>query len=358
MKEHYLPTDDSFSEGYQRFQSSAHFKRLQAKFKLKPYFERNAPLRTLTAIISYFLNVFSMATAFFFVYAFLSAIVPTEVAALLALTGLLLLEGLKRFTIPSVFQRYYQFKQVAFPVVAGIIAMTTLSVFLSYKGASDAITALSPKAELIDIPSVRQPVLERISSLEKQKADLSNTSTWKGRYTSSGAKSAQMIDATLAKLDTELIRLTTDAEAANKETLKAHIQATGMKAEYFAGLALIFDLSLIIALAWLEYYDYRSLAEFSRHKAQKQPSAAIKTPTMAQATTFSLNGHSGAERTVIEGFTTAIRNTSDALRHCDNCQASFMPKTVWQRFCCTNCRTDSWERKTGKKLKNKQAVMS
>lgn len=355
MKNQYfdLQTKDAFQEGFQRFQKSATFERLQSKFRLKPYFERNATLRRLTIVVSYFLNAFSITTAFFFVFTFLQSVIPETLAFLFSFAGLALLEGLKRLTITPFFQRFFQFKQTAFAGLAGIVALACLSAFLSFKGASDAVLALTSKPETIDVNSVRLPLLERIESLETQKNDLSKTSTWKGKYTSSGAKSAQQIDATLASLDAELLRVTQQAEKENKATLEAHIQKTGIEAEYFAGLALVFDLALIIALAWLEYYDFRSLAEFSLHskaKLEQTHSDRIQTfETNAKAKQH--NGHTH-ERTKVEGF--AMRNASNALRTCEHCSTHFTAKTVWQRFCSTNCRTNSWEMKTGKRLKTQK----
>lgn len=274
-----LHTTDAFQEGFDRFQSSALFDRLQEKFRLKPYFERNKLLRQVTAGVSYFLNAFSMATAVFFVYAFLSAIIPwSGLAGAFAFVFLAFLEALKRLTIPSFFQRFFQFRQVAFAQLAIIALLASLSCFLSFKGASDAILALTSKPELIDLEAVRAPYLERIKSLEAQKADLKKTSTYQGVYTSRGARSAERIDASISQLDAELLAKTGEAEASNKAQLEAHVRQTGLKAEYFAGLALIFDLALILALGWLEYYDYRSLAEFAKHKGANKAAVQAQAP--------------------------------------------------------------------------------
>lgn len=384
-----LHTTDAFQEGFDRFQSSALFDRLQEKFRLKPYFERNKLLRQVTAGVSYFLNAFSMATAVFFVYAFLSAIIPwSGLAGAFAFVFLAFLEALKRLTIPSFFQRFFQFRQVAFAQLAIIALLASLSCFLSFKGASDAILALTSKPELIDLEAVRAPYLERIKSLEAQKADLKKTSTYQGVYTSRGARSAERIDASISQLDAELLAQTGEAEAANKAQLEAHVRQTGLKAEYFAGLALIFDLALILALGWLEYYDYRSLAEFAKHKGAKktdQQTTATGFQRFDQAPAFSSNGNGKhidsatdhfdqapaqeGSRVTVEGFRRSAdqgqRNASNAMRgggtsgtlkHCEHCSKSFLAKTTWQRFCTTQCRETAWTLKTGRPLKHKQKV--
>lgn len=383
-----LHTTDAFQEGFERFQSSALFERLQDKFRLKPYFERNKLLRQVTAGVSFFLNAFSIATAFFFVFAFLSAILPiNSLAVVFAFVSLGLLEGLKRLTIPSFFQRFFQFRQVAFAQLAVIALLTALSVFLSYKGAADAILALTKTPELVELEAVRAPYLERITNLEAQKADLKKTSTYKGVYTSKGARAAESLDSRIAALDAELLQKTSDTEASNKATQEAHIKQTGLKAEYFAGLALIFDLALILALGWLEYYDFRALAEFAKHRTQKAKDQATAQTfqdfAQTPAPAFSSNGkahHSATDhfdqapaqegsRTVVEGFrrsadqtqgnaSNAMRGggTSGTLKNCEHCQKSFLANTTWQRFCSTQCRETAWTLKTGRTLKHQQKV--
>jgi hypothetical protein len=412
-----LRTSDDFAAAFDQFQASGTFERLQEKFRLKPYFERNKTLRAVTVGASYFLNTFSVSTAFFCVFAFLQVIVPAFLAGGLALIGLAGLEALKRLTIPGFFQRFFQFRTIAVGSLAVIALLVALSVVLSYKGAADAVLALTKAPELVDVEAVRAPYVERIADLEAQKADLKKTSTYQGVYTAKGAKALEGYNNRLAALEAELSEKVATAEATNATTKADHIATTGVKAEYFAVAALILDLLLILALAWSEYYDYRSLAEFAKAKgktaAQQQTSAkndgtqsvadaafeAIKVATRAAedaalaatAATHAaartariddpthLNGngqhhHSNgataeAERITITGFASNTqRNASDAMRkgegaagqvidtglkQCEHCAQTFRPKTVWQRFCTTQCREDNWQTKTGKTLKRR-----
>lgn len=376
-----LRTSDDFAAAFDQFQASGTFERLQEKFRLKPYFERNKTLRAVTIGASYFLNTFSVSTAFFCVFAFLQVIVPAFLAGGLALVGLAGLEALKRLTIPGFFQRFFQFRTVAVGSLAVIALLVALSVVLSYKGAADAVLALTKAPELIDVEAVRAPYVDRIADLEAQKADLKKTSTYQGVYTSKGAKALEGYNNRLAALEAELSEKVATAEATNATTKADHIATTGVKAEYFALAALILDLLLILALAWSEYYDYRSLAEFAKAKGKTaaQQQTGAKQQASGEATAFHLNGngqqhHSNgataeAERITITGFASNTqRNASDAMRkgegaagqvidtglkQCEHCAQTFRPKTVWQRFCTTQCREDNWQAKTGKTLKRR-----
>ena len=365
-----LRTSDDFAAAFNQFQASGTFERLQEKFRLKPYVERNKTLRAVTIGSSYFLNVFSVSTAFFCVFAFLQIIVPAFLAGCLAFTGLAGLEALKRLTIPGFFQRFFQFRTVAAGSLTAIVLLVALSVVLSYKGAADAVLALTKAPDLIDVEAVRSPYVERIATLEAQKADLKKTSTYQGVYTSKGAKALEGYNTRLAALEAELSEKVGKAEGTNATLQADHIATTGVKAEYFAMAALILDLLLILALAWSEYYDYRSLAEFSKGKGVK---TGAQQQTSSEAPAFHLNSngqHSNkgataeAGRTIIAGFANTQRNASDAMRGagqvidsglkmCEHCTATFRPKTVWQRFCTTQCRENNWQNKTGKTLKRR-----
>ena len=368
-----LRTSDDFAAAFNQFQASGTFERLQEKFRLKPYVERNKTLRAVTIGSSYFLNVFSVSTAFFCVFAFLQVIVPAFLAGGLAFTGLAGLEALKRLTIPGFFQRFFQFRTVATGSLTAIVLLVALSVVLSYKGAADAVLALTKAPDLIDVEAVRAPYVDRIATLEAQKADLKKTSTYQGVYTSKGAKALEGYNTRLAALEAELSEKVGTAEGTNATTQAEHIATTGVKAEYFAMAALILDLLLILALAWSEYYDYRSLAEFSKGKGTK---TGAQQQTSSEAPAFQLNSNgqhhnngatAEAGRTIITGFAKPQRNELDAMRGagqvidtglktCEHCAATFRPKTVWQRFCTTQCREDNWQNKTGKTLKHRGGV--
>lgn len=351
-----LKTSDDFQKAFDAFQSSANFDRLQEKFRLKPFFERNRLLSQVTQFSSYFLNIFSVSTAFFCVFAFLSVILHAYIAIVFAVVGLALIEALKRLMIPGFFQRFFQFKKVAIGSATTILLLIGLSVTLSYKGASEAIFALTASPVLIDIDSLQAGFAERIADLEEQKADLKKTATWKGAYTKAGATSFQQYNERIAALEEEASQQAQTAHTANNASRSEHLKATGLKAEYFALAALLFDLLLVLALAYCEYYDFRSLAEFSEVEASAEPPVQNQKADLKK---FSENGHAKQppaqeheQRNQVRGFSqdNASRNASRNVGACENCGTSFTKKTSWQRFCSEPCRIAKWEKKSGKRL--------
>lgn len=95
-------TSSEFNEAFQAFQNTTLSKTLNEKFRVKPFFEQYQSLRKVVNIASYSINIFAVATSFVGVFAFLVALLHSQIlAALFAGVFLTLIELLKRFTIPK-----------------------------------------------------------------------------------------------------------------------------------------------------------------------------------------------------------------------------------------------------------------
>ena len=147
-----FPTTDTFSEAFESFQASGLFDRLQKKYQLKPYFEKYKAHRQVVFASSFFLNLFFIGTAFTCVFVVLKVVLPADLLAVVfSLVFLVLLEALKRLTIPGLFKTFLQFRKLNVIQAVVIIVLTAASVFLSYNGAKDVIHLLTPSVHLTDI---------------------------------------------------------------------------------------------------------------------------------------------------------------------------------------------------------------
>lgn len=259
----HLPTDDHFDEGFKRFQQSTDFKRLQEKFRVRPYFEKYKTLRLTVFASSFLLNAFSAATAFTFVFVFVKAMVPFFILAVcFAIIPLILLEVLKRQIIPSFFKDFFQFSKVSVMTGLFILSLTAVSVTLSYLGAKDVIQLLAKDPVLVDLDSTKAPYLERIAKLEADK-DILKQQTWNGKIVGEASKQMTVIQKQIADLEQQMSVDVSKAKTDNEAKTVQKDISTGLRSEYFALVALVLDLVLLLALYWLEYYDFRSLSEFA-----------------------------------------------------------------------------------------------
>lgn len=352
-----IPASDAFSEAFTRFQDSRQFKRLQDKYKVKPFFERAKTLKVTADVSSYFLNVFSASTAFLFVFSFLTSLLPWKVlAGFFALAFLVGLEALKRFSLPVVFRRFFQFKRLAAGAIAFSVLLSLVSVVSSYFGAKEAVRLLTPEAELVSLEAVRTPFEARLQALQADKADAMKQ-TWKGKQTVQAAKRLNVIQQQEAEVQTAMLEAVTQAQSSNNTTMQQHTATNKLKAEHFAAVTLLFELLLVLALWYVEFYDFRSLAEFSIFGSSSAGASSTESKPIIEFPRKQ-------QRTVVQGFTNnAMRYNENAMQSsCLMCGNSYERKTSWQKYCTTECRLEAHALKHSgqvfdvRKRHNKQTV--
>ena len=343
-----IPSTDIFSEAFDGFQASRQFERLQRKYQIRPFFERAKPVKIIADVSGYLLNGFSAATAFAFVFGFLAGLLPFKTLSVaFAVTFLVILEGLKRLTIPSIFKDFLQFKRLNFGAVAFAVMLSAGSIASSFFGAKDVIRLMTPAADLIDLSEVRKPFEDRLKVLQADK-ETAERQTWKGKINVQAAKRLNVIQTQIADQEAALLQAIQTATAENIQVKDQHSAKTSLKAEHFAAVTLLFELMLFLCLWYGEFYDFRSLAEFAAHTASAPN--ANKAPSVDAAHqmqySFSSNGkqaHNGQEavtdRPVIKGFVNNVRyNAKEGT--CLNCGKSLVKKVGWQKYCCEACRLE------------------
>jgi hypothetical protein len=302
-------TSSEFSESYEAFKNSHLAQELTEYFRVKPFFEQYATLRHVVHYTTLFIHFFAIATSFIGVYMFLLAMVKNALlTSALTLLFLTLIEAIKRLTIPKAIKEFLQFRKFRIMLVVVSLALTTLSMTLSYYGASDTVLIFTPAAKLTDVEPTKGEAKERIKELNRQRQEIKRSMSWKGTLTPQGAKAYNSVTAQIGKLEGNMIENVNRITAANDQTTNNHKEATTVRSAYFAVFTLCFDLLLLVAFFFLEYYNYRSFTEFAEHQAaasgeqptkDSDPTAAVatvatkeKTPVATVATDnfgFSLN---------------------------------------------------------------------
>jgi hypothetical protein len=342
VTENFIPQTDHFSESFRKFQDSRQFKRLQDKYKVRPFFERQRPLKVISDIGGYVLGVFSAATAFLFVWGFVQDLLSFKVlSAVFAVAFLVGLEALKRLTLPGVFKTFFQFRKIAAGQIAFAVFLSVASIASSYFGAKQAVKMLTPEVQLVSLEDVRKPYEERLRTLQADKADAMKQ-TWKGKQTVQAAKRLNTIQNQEAEVQAAMLRAVQGAQTENSMEQQAHTADTHVNAEAFAGVTLVFELLMVLCLWYAELYDFRSLAEFAAHTRQTEGSGSPHpTPnTEPHTKPNALNG-----RPVIAGFqTNAMRYAGDTCLHC---KQHYERRTSWQKYCSTSCRIEAHAEKHG-----------
>ncbi len=260
-----IKTTNEFQEAHDEFLNSTLHQRLAQKFRVEPFYKRYRKLKNVLSVSSYGLNFFSAATAFTCVFVFLNTLLQNNlIAGLFSIGFLAVVEILKRLTIPDFFKNYLQFGKINVLKIVFIMGLTATSVGLSYLGAKDSVKMFTPSVQLLSVDSVKSSYTSRIADLEERLKDVKKTQSWRGKLTAAGQKTYNQISAQIASIEDDMLKNTNRVTDRNEDLQVKHSSKTEINAHFFGLFTLGLDLSLIIFLFFVEYYDYRSLTEFSQ----------------------------------------------------------------------------------------------
>ena len=316
-----FPHENIYSKEPDKFKVSKLKARLEEKYRVRPFYEQEKLKRNLVLFGSYFLNVFSIGTGFLFVSSLLDMNIYIALTFAFILLGFL--EALKRMTVAPIAKNYYQFSALKYvPILFGCLLIASSALF-SYKGASLAVRQFSTIPHTINTDSIKSGYTAKIEALKGQQADLMNVK-YKGTTTRTAQTTIKQLQEEVMTLQAQSIKETDAAQTENSKVLTDSNTIKGDKALYFAMLALILDILLIVSIFYLEYYDFRSLAEFAEIRQNATQGTAQGTAS------------------VVLGSGT-----------CENCSSDFDKRAHNQKFCSEKCRIESYEDRTGKRLKYK-----
>lgn len=368
-----LPTSDHFADAFAEFQQTALFSRLEKKFQVKPYWKKYRLLRMVALVASYAFNGFSALTASALVYFFTASLSGHWLpAALATITALTLLEVSKRNVNGVLWRDLLQFKKVGASLAAVVVLLSALSVASSYFGAKRVIAEFTPPAQLEDVTEKTAQITAQITAIDLQISDARATK-WNGTTTTTSARTIEALTKQKTALFDELTRTRARTDQRNDTDEQQHVATTQLKAEYFAAVTLLLELLFILCAFYLEFYDFRSLAEFAKpdegakrpqeqHSAQgtATASAAYAIPYQVEKVAPQVAGNGRENGTLTNsarpiGFfgSNALHYNAPAqdiqpaavvveadrtARPCLNCGNTYRPRTTWQKYCGPTCR--------------------
>ena len=340
-----LQGKNPYSERYAKFKDSQQFKRLQNKFAVKPYYAENKHLKTLCFGFSYLLNAASIGIGFSFAYSVIyTPITGAILAACIAALVLSILEAFKRALLPRLCKNYLQFSALTPGLILCLLALIALSGFCSYKGGDYVIKQFTPPPHTIKIDSIKQHYSSIIASKEAKQNNLLKVK-YKGTTTRTAQKAIEALQSEINAIRQQESSSIAAAAESNKSAIA--VAAAGMEQNgfYFAVLALLFDGLLVLCLAYCEYYDYRSFADFAGDNND------IKRPITERNTAGVLPAETNVE-TLAASEKTVQSVVETEQQHCKRCGAGF-EKKAGKKYCSDKCRIKSWNdrnKKNGKKL--------
>jgi len=198
-----LQTGDIFVESYDKFQKSKLYERLDKKFTVKPYYEKYSGARKLSFIASY-----------------------------------------------------------AFNVLSAITASSAVYIGFSYHGSKKMIFELADPPLMVDEISYTENYRREIAQIDEQIESARGT-TYKGTTTRTSQATIDKLTTQRKQLMDRIFEVENDIRQENKTARQGYITDTQDQAYVFALFTLLFELLFLFCLGYLEYYDFRSIGEFT-----------------------------------------------------------------------------------------------
>lgn len=359
-------TSNPFSEHFEQFGKTRLFDRLQSKFTPKPYYYQYRTMRAVVLAASFLFHVLSAATAAALIYLFVFKLLPYPIAAgSITLAALVALELSKRETAGRFFHDALQFSKFSPGLLFVVVGLAAISTTCSFFGAEKAVRELTPPPALVNADSITAPVQGQIATIDQQIAEARKT-TWKGKTTARSQRTIERLSRQKEKLTDELIRRQARTDTKNDATETDHATTTEANAQGFALFTLGCELLLLLCLWFLQYYDFRSFAEYCKRPASRTTAAPgfthIRSESLAQEVNSNVNGNGRPSNDIPRrpiGFFRPYENrnensrttTGDQLRTCDHCGKPYEYRHAKQKYCCDDCRVNAWESRTGQSLK-------
>ena len=357
-------TSNQFAEHFNQFGNTRLFDRLQKKFTPKPYYYQYRTLRGVVLVASALFHVLSAATAAALVFLFIGNLIPSPIASGgITAAVLVALEISKRETSGRFFHDLLQFSKFSPGLLAAVVGLSAASIACSYFGAEKAVRALTPPPALIVADTLTAPVKTQIAGIDEQIKG-AQRNTWKGKLTAPAQRTIERLTRQKENLTNELIRQQTRVDSKNDTTEKEHAQTTETNANGFAAFTLCSEILLILCLWYLQYYDYRSFAEYCKKTSSSTDDDATNVSNINSATgNKPINGVPIYTNVVQErrpiGFHRPDENrqtkivTAGNLRNCEHCGTGYEYRHSKQKYCCDDCRISAWQNKTGKEIKRR-----
>ncbi len=302
-------------------------------------------------------------------------------AGAVTLAALAALEISKRETSGRFFHDVLQFGKFSPGLLAAVLGLAAVSTTCSYFGAEMVVKQLTPPPALVSADTLTAPVRTQIAAIDAQIAD-AKKSTWKGKLTTRAQRTVERLTRTKEALLTEQIRQQQRADSRNDATETEHTATTEANASGFAAFTLCCEVLLIACLWFLQYYDFRSFAEYCAKPTAKKPDAIgfnVAQPAALSTNHSNGNGYQpaneahrrpiGFNRPPDEGngfryrardngmsydATTAaapeVLEVDKSLKPCAQCGTLFRYRTTWQKFCTEGCKLAYHEAKHGRKF--------
>lgn len=296
---------------YQAHQQALEEARLQEKFRLKNFSERNIRKYWASRILSYLTNVFSVATGFTFLLLFCVQYIPSFfsptltyfIAGAFTLIILVSIEYFKRESIYDYYvEGYLKNHQIFYVSVFFNLGLIVASVFLSVRGADLFVRVSDQQTSIIDQQAQQAkdslyqhyqkkllPYQQKANHYARLSERRAAAHVW-GRLTEEENQDLTFANAQIQKYETLQNQALSEAKqkfSAENSQAQAH---TNMDAQYMMWFAGLNELACVLLIFFVHYYEYRKWHEYQEH-GKMNDAKSNRHPLKQNLNAFKANGH-------------------------------------------------------------------
>lgn len=253
---------EKFSNAFRTFDEGHYFKNLFDKFSEKTFYQKYRNFWYFIIFLSVLFNLLSLASGAYAVYDLSFKFVQNLwVAIIIALIILACLEKVKRYSSGEFWQVFWFKRKYAYGWLCLSLFCAALSIASSMYGTYEGTEDLGPGAELIATDSVAQGYRARIAQLEEENKGHQANKNKAGETYWPSQQTILENKAIIKDLEARAMQLETKLEGHNAELTTDYREELALTASFLMWLTFIFELLFEAAMAYIEYYRYRSFIE-------------------------------------------------------------------------------------------------
>ena len=362
MKNLNVTSKNVFDNSYKNFVTTSESQKIIDFFQDKPYYERTAKLAAFLAVLAVVCNVLSGLTESVFLHQKFSLFVPfLAVSIVLVLAVVLIIEGVKRYTLPQIFRYWFQYKEIDFINLSIYGLAVVCSVWLSFNG-SKYLPSMVTEAEVVNVEGVAARYDAMIKEAEGKAEQYFQQNNWRGKLDNSSRPTYNQLTESVTKLKTEKQEAIKTEKQENKailEAWKAQNEKDGLQLGF---ITIASEIVLFLIIGFLIYRKWRHVAQFANIEnveAEQTTIRTVKTTTEPSATvpsSSSINLNNENRKQVVKTLNVdnnENRKTEGNKRLCKHCNKEYIYRHHKQKYCADTCRVAAYNKRNNTNLKYK-----
>lgn len=251
-----------FAEAYRQFDEETFFQRLEGQVKPQSYFHKYKDFKNTILILSYVFNLASMLTASYAIFWLTNWITGIEwIAYIVGATFLFFLEKIKRKSSNELFRVYFFHREITKGWLILSVFCLAISLLSSGFGTKTGTEQLSPDAELLAADSTATAYRAKITKLEEENGKMEKQRDHKGIIYYRLQSVIKNNKAMIVDYNSRILELDKKLVGKNDLLTTNYQNQVHQTAWILVVLTIIVELLFEVCIAYIWYYNYRSIIE-------------------------------------------------------------------------------------------------